>query len=182
MYAVATNNKALPEFSESMGETMDKVTERLNNKTTISRASEAQIEEVLLEVTKLVHACMKRRNEVQKHLGFTLDKARARYSSGGTSSALVSMRRVDKLRAELTKLAAKWCKLMEVFVQVQVELEQSPDYAGGDHFVVDLELQELRLAMEEAQEQKYCCVPNMAKGDEELLSEVQELATRSVSN
>jgi len=86
--------------------------------------SNSQVEALLCDLTRHIDACMRRKNELHHDIQTTLTKARARYVSGGTASALVSMRRIAKLRVELARVGACRCRLMEIFVQVKAEFQK----------------------------------------------------------
>lgn len=158
------------------------ITETLSE-TTVCLASQEQIEALMLKLTKLVDECVKRRNKLLVDLGCTLEKAKARYASGGSLSALISMRKVQKLRVEVAHLSSTRCKLMAIFVKVQVELEQAREFGDDDDLVlVDVELEDYMAAIEDAQED---CSPKMTasmlKTDEDLFQEVHDLVSRSSS-
>ena len=162
----------------------------------LNLASESQVELLLIDLSRHVKVCMERKNELHQVIRKSFAKAKARYSSGGTASALVSMRRIAKLRLELARLGVCRCTLMEIFVQVKTELQQhddkptSDDDSDGDedyedegstassrcheHFqpqLVDLELEFFRSAMEQAV-QAIHAPKRIERTDQELLKEL----------
>eukprot|EP00977_Amphora_coffeiformis_P021251 scaffold9085_cov215-Amphora_coffeaeformis.AAC.19 len=109
---------------------------------TLHMVSGSQVETLLCNLTRHVSACMKRKNELYHDIRTSFAKARARYVSGGTASALVSMRRVAKLRIALARVAACRCALMEIFVQVKAEFQQDEDTTSSHHDDDDMEEEE----------------------------------------
>lgn len=161
--------------TETMSETLHDVTESQSD-STISLASQSEVECLLIDISDSIGACIKRKNEIRLDIKNTSQKAKARYASGGVTSALISMRRVHKLRHELVRLAAKRCKLMEIFLQVQTE---SPSFAV-ESCMVDLELEYFRSSLDQVDD-ALDELDMVERTDDELLVELRTLSS-GVSN
>ena len=140
----------------------------------ICLVSESQIERLTLDISNQISECMQRKNKLQVDLRKCLEKTKARYACGGQGSALVSMRRVQKLRNEIARLTSMRCVLLELRVQMQMEIQRFENFQENEPVMVDLELEEFRAALDAVLEQaRTTRLPE--KGDDELLRELHEL-------
>lgn len=136
--------------------------------------SETQIESLTLDISKQISECMQRKNMLQADLRQCLEKTKARHACGGQGSALVSMRRVQKLRNEITQLTSMRCVLLELRVQLQVEIQRFEAFQKNEPVMVDLELEEFRAALDAVKKQSRTTkLPE--KDDDKLLRELIEL-------
>ena len=108
---------------------------------TLCLNDESEVERLLIQLGELVNGSIKRKNELRHRVQKSLEKAKARFVSGGSTSALVSMRQVQKIRMEEVRQGALWCKLMGLFIQIQAELDECQYFSSGDPILVDLELE-----------------------------------------
>lgn len=161
--------------------TFDDCSEELSSTTSssfyVNLASESEVEKLLLKLDKLVKASIRRKNELNRNVRNSLEKAKARYSSGGSTSALVSMRQVQKMRIEAAHHGANWCKLMGIFLQIQAELEDCHYFSSGDPLLFDLELEFFESTMENV-EKKVSDLRAMLQDDATLYKELNDLLTR----
>ena len=158
------------DYSETSAGSMDEDTES----SCLCLVSESQIESLTLDISKQISECMQRKNKLQADLRKCLEKTKARYACGGQGSALGSMRRVQKLRNEITQLTSMRCVLLELRVQLQMEIQRFETFQENEPVMVDLELEEFRAALETVLEQaRTTKLPD--KDDDELLRELVEL-------
>lgn len=151
------------------------------NETMICLNSESEVELLLLQLGELVNGSIKRRNELRHRVHKSLEKAKARYVSGGSTSAVVSMRQVQKMRIEEARQGALWCKLMGIFVQIQAELDECKFFSSGDPVLVELELEFFESTAESVQA-KIHELRNILEDDKSLYKELNDLLTESPSN
>lgn len=114
---------------------------------TLSFVSGSQVESLMLEISNMVSECIEQKNALRAELVSTLAKAKARYASGGKVSALISMRRVHKIRKTISGLLSTRCSLMELLVQVQTEIQRFQPFHENESVMCDLELEEFRSSL-----------------------------------
>lgn len=151
------------------------------NEVTLCLSNESEVEHLLLQLGKLVSGSIRRKNELRQRVKKSLEKAKARYVSGGSTSAVVSMRQVQKLRMEEARQGAHWCKLMGIFVQIQAELDECQFFSSGDPVLVDLELEFFESTAENVQT-KICELKELLHDDKELYRELNDLLSESPTN
>ena len=142
--------------------------------TTLRLENESEVERLLLELGILVNGSIKRKNDLRRKVHKRLEKAKARYTSGGSTSALVSMRQVQKMRMQEACERARWCKLLGIFVQIQAELEECQYFSSGDPILVELELEFFESTAEKVKE-KICEIKAMLQDDDTLYKELNKL-------
>ena len=140
----------------------------------------SQVANLQVDINKRVMEHTKRKNELTRQLQSALEVSKARHETGSRVGAAVSMRRVQRLRNELQRLKVLHGKLMEIFLQVDVELNSSIDVSASSILAdVDVPLhQESLLCVDEEvertmAEKKESSV--LQKTDAELLAELDEL-------
>ena len=149
--------------------------------TTLCLNNESEVERLLIQLEALLNGSIKRKNELRQRVKKSLDKAKARYVSGGSTSALVSMRRVQKMRMEEALQGALWCKLMGIFVQIQAELDECQYFSSGDPILVELELEFFKSTAESVQA-KIGELKAIIEHDEYLYKALNDLLTQSPTN
>lgn len=148
--------------------------------TTFRLNSESEVDRLLIQLEALVNGSIKRKNELRQRVKKSLDKAKARYVSGGSTSALVSMRRVQKMRMEEARVSALRCKLLGIFVQIQAELEECQYFSSGDPVLVDVEL-EFFASTAESVKEKIGELKALIEDDKDVYKALNDLLTENPS-
>lgn len=145
----------------------------------------SQVANLQVDINKRVMEHTKRKNELTRQLQSALEVSKARHETGSRVGAALSMRRVQRLRNELQRLKVLHGKLMEIFLQVDVELNSSTDVSASSSSLspnlvdVDVPLhhesllcvdEEVETAMAEKKKSGA-----LQKTDAELLAELDEL-------
>ena len=151
-----------------------------HSETTFCLSDQSEVERLLFQLGELLNGSIKRKNELRRRVQKSLEKAKARYVSGGSTSAVVSMRQVQKLRIEEVRHRAFWCKLMGIFLQIQAELDDCRFFSSGDPVLVELELEFFESTAENVQA-KIDDLKTMLQGDENLYKELDALLSEQQS-
>jgi len=116
-----------------------------------------------------------RRQEYEKRIDSCLELAMARYEGGSNNSAIVSMRRVHKIRMAVDQLKEVENSLLGLHGQIELELQHAQLLADGDGPVlVDIDLEHFRSSARKV-EQEVNARSIEDKSDADLLEELKIL-------
>jgi len=116
-----------------------------------------------------------RRKEYEKRIDSCRELAMARYEGGSNNSAIVSMRRVHKMRMAVEQLKEVESRLMGLYGQIEMELQHAQLLSDGDGPVlVDVDLEHFRSSARKV-EQEVNARPIEDKSDADLMEELQLL-------
>lgn len=142
-----------------------------------SFSNESHAIRLLAELQRRIETTKVQKQQLKQNIKNRLQLAQARYEGGGSASALVSMRRVQKLRFDLVRLASVESQLMELHNGILSKLERARTRALDGPIVMDLDLEDLyntgRRVREKTKSHAF-----KEKSDAELLEELSESTTR----
>ena len=119
-----------------------------------SMEPESAVLKLLTQIKGRADSRHERRQEYEKLIDNCRELAMARYEGGSNNSALVSMRRVHKMRMAVAQLTEVQNRLMGLHGQVEMELQHAQLLADGDGPVlVDIDLEEFRTSARKVEEE-----------------------------
>ena len=143
----------------------------------ISFSNESHAIRLLAELQRRIETTKVEKQQLKQRIKNRLQLAQARYEGGGSASALVSMRRVQKLRSDLVRIASVESELMEMHNGILSKLERARTRAVDEPIVMDLDLEDLYNTGRRAGE-KPKALGFKEKSDAELLEELSESTAR----
>lgn len=140
-----------------------------------SMQPEAAVLKLLTQLKDRIDSRRERRQEYEKRIGSCCELAMARYEGGSNNSAIVSMRRVHKMRMAVGQLTEVENRLKELHTQIETELQHAQLLADGDSPVlVDIDLEHFRTSARKIEEEVNARKIE-DKPDNELLEELKVL-------